>query len=530
LHVQDAGFHPRADEWWREAVVYQVYPRSFADADGDGVGDLRGVTRRLDHLVDLGVDALWLSPIYPSPMRDNGYDVSDYQAVDPTFGALEDFDALLAAAHARGLRVVLDLVLSHSSDRHPWFLGSRSSREDRKRNWYVWRDGGRDGGPPNNWRSAFPHVGSAWTFDAATGQWYLHSHLAEQPDLNWEEPEVRAAAEAIMRFWLERGIDGFRVDAVARMGKDPDFTDEDPADVDAPRRQQDWPTVHEHVRFMRGVVDDFPGRLLLGELWLFDQARVAAYARRRDGLHVVHNMVFPSLPWRAESFGAAIDQYTELAGRDAWPSWFLNNHDWPRTVSRYADGAADRVMRARAGAMLVLTLRGTPFLYQGEELGLPDVALGADEQIDEQGRDAWRTPLPWAPPSQAGAGAGFTTGTPWLRVGPAAETLAVSRQANDPKSTLSFYRRLLALRRERPSLRRGVDARHGAPGDVLVYERTLGNERTLVALNFGAVGTTVQLPDAFRETEPLLSTHLDRDRAPLAGRLELRADEGVVLG
>jgi alpha-glucosidase len=262
------------------------------------VGDLGGIMSRLDYLVELGIDALWLSPIYPSPMRDTGYDVRDYKGVDPTFGTLEDFDDLVAAAHARGLRIVLDLVLSHSSDQHPWFLASRSSRGDRRRNWYVWRDGGADGGPPNNWRSAFERVGSAWTFESVTGQWYLHSHLPSQPDLNWDEPAVRSAAEDVMRFWLDRGVDGFRVDAVARLGKDPAFADEDPADLDAPRRQQDWPTVHAHLRFMRSVVDDYRGRLLLGEIWLFEQGRVAAYARRRDGLHLVHNMVFPSLPVR----------------------------------------------------------------------------------------------------------------------------------------------------------------------------------------------------------------------------------------
>ena len=509
---------PERTPWWRTGVVYQVYPRSFCDSDGDGVGDLPGVTSRLGHLVDLGVDAVWLSPFYRSPMADFGYDVSDHTDVEPVFGTLADADDLIARGHEHGLRVIFDWVPNHTSDRHEWFLASRSSREDPKRSWYVWRDPRPGGRPPNNWISAFSLDGErpSWTFDERTGQFYLHSFLPEQPDLNWDDPAVPEAMHDVLRFWLDRGVDGFRIDVAHAIGKDPDLGDNEPGR----RHDQDWPSVHPRLQAIRGVLEEYGGdRMAVGEVYLLDQTQLAEYVKTGDELHLVHNFVFLNLPWSAAEFRATVDEFEELAGPGAWPAWCLGNHDHPRIASRYGRGPA------RVAAMLLLTLRGTPFLFQGDELGLEDVAIPPGRIVDVDGRDPVRAPIPWEPPSSAGAGAGFTTGQSWLPITPDAEALAASAQAGDPRSMLSFHRRLLALRRATPALQDGPYGSLDAGEDVFAFER--GGE-LVVALNFAPHERAAGLGG---RGELLLSTRVDArvGAAVDLSELVLEPDEGVIV-
>src|SRR5215210_7490979 len=436
---------PGAPAWWQRGAIYQIYPRSFADADGDGVGDLAGIAGRLDHLSDLGVEAIWLSPFYRSPMADFGYDVADYRDVDPIFGTLGDFDRLVQSAHARGIRVIVDWVPNHSSDRHEWFVESRASRDRPRRDWYVWRDGAPDGGPPNNWMSEFAAVGRAWTYDEATEQWYLHSFLAEQPDLNWDNPEVVDAMHDVLRFWLDRGVDGFRIDALQRLAHDPLLrSNRGPG---ARRHDQDWETMHDRLRGIRRVVDEYDDRMIVGEVALLDLHRVVSYLNSGDQLHLAHNFVFAEQPWDAEAYRVSVDDFEALAAETAWPAWFLSNHDVPRVASRFGE-AGHGPARARAALLVLYALRGTPFVYQGEELGLPDAEIPPDRVVDVDGRDPERAPIPWRPPSQAGPGAGFTTGEPWLPIVAEAEALNVETQAADRDSTLRLARRLAALRRD----------------------------------------------------------------------------------
>src|SRR4051812_29877257 len=465
--------HGDARPWWQRGAIYQVYPRSFADADGDGIGDLRGIIDRLDHLNDgtpdsLGVEAIWLSPFYRSPMADYGYDVADYRDVDPLFGTLDDFDELVAEAHRRDMKVVVDFVPNHSSDEHEWFDESRSSRRNRRRDWYVWRDGREDGQPPNNWRSDFRAVGPAWTFDGATEQWYLHSFLPEQPDLDWDNPEVEAAMHDVLRFWLDRGVDGFRIDVVHKLAKDPELRDAVPG---APSPYEDWrPTIHERLRGLRAVVDEYDDRMLVGEVYLLDVERVVAYVNSGEELHLAHNFVFLKLPWDAAAFHASIDQFEALASEAAWPAWFLANHDHARVASRFDEHGLGPA-RARAVLLMLYVLRGTPFVYQGEELGLPDAAIPPDRVVDVDGRDPERAPVPWERPSVAGPGAGFTTGDPWLPLVEDAERLAAAAQRDDPASTFSLARRLAWLRRGDPTLQTGGQRTLDAGEDLLAWVR-----------------------------------------------------------
>ena len=390
-------------DWWREAVFYQVYPRSFQDANGDGVGDLEGVRRRLPYLAEtLGVDAVWLSPFYPSPMADFGYDVADYCGVDPLFGDLEDFDRLLAGCHERGLRLIVDLVPNHTSDRHPWFVESRASRHSPKRDWYVWRHPKPGGGPPNNWQAVFG--GAAWEWDGATGQYYLHSFLAEQPDLNWRHPEVRAAMVGVMRFWLDRGVDGFRIDVADFVMKDPELGDDPPPGPGRPRSRA-HPDIHGVFRDTRLLLDEYePPRVAIGEIHEDDLAVWASYYGSGDELHLPFNFSLLHAPWEAEEVRRRVEALEAALLAGAWPNWVLGNHDEPRLATRFGPGAA------RTAAMLLLTLRGTPTLYYGDELGLPQLEVPPERQQDPfgrrvpgRGRDGCRTPMPW----DAGPHAGF---------------------------------------------------------------------------------------------------------------------------
>ncbi|UGS38944.1 alpha-amylase family glycosyl hydrolase [Capillimicrobium parvum] len=494
--------------WWQRGAIYQIYPRSFADSDGDGIGDLRGIIDRLDHLADLRVAGIWLSPFYPSPMADFGYDVADYRGVDPVFGTLQDFDELVREAHARDIRVVIDLVPNHTSDQHPWFAESRSSRDNPKRDWYVWRDGRGPGTPPNDWKSSFPAVGGAWTYDEATEQWYLHSFLPQQPDLNWDEPEVEAAIHDVMRFWCDRGVDGFRIDVVYKLAKDPLLRDPAPG---APVTWEDWqPTIHERLRRLRSVVDEYPERVLVGEVYLLDLERVVAYVNSGDELHLAHNFVFVHLPWDAAAFRGAIDSFEALSTEAAWPAWFLANHDHPRVASRFGE------RQARAVLLMLYALRGTPFVYQGEELGLPDAEIAPDRVVDVDGRDPERAPIPWLPPSQAGPGAGFSAGEPWLPITSRAEELNAQRQAGDGDSALSLARRLASLRAREPVLQDGGQRSLDAGDDLLAWLRVAADQRMLAVVNFaGAQRPFSAAPDLPQTARLELSTDPGRGPGPL---------------
>jgi alpha-glucosidase len=522
--------------WWRDAVIYQIYPRSFADSNGDGVGDLPGITNHLDYLAELGVDALWLSPFYPSPMADFGYDVANHTDVDPLFGTLPDFDELLAAAHARNLRVIIDWVPNHTSHEHPWFVESSSSRSSPRRDWYVWRDSAADGGPPNNWQSQFPRVGSAWTWHESSGQWYLHSYLPEQPDLDWDNPAVVSEMCDVLRFWLRRGMDGFRIDIAHRLGKDPALTN-NPALINEPdaryaglRFDEDHPSALDRLRTIRSVIDEFEHRLIVGEVYLLNQRRLAAYVNGGDGLHLAHNFTFLRLPWDSQAFRQTIAELDGLLEPTAWPAWCLGNHDHDRIATRYDQGGHGG-QRARLAALLLLTLRGTPFVYQGDELGLPNSEIPPGLASDIHDRDPVRGPMPWRPPSVAGAGAGFSNAAPWLPVAGAAEILNVDTQAGDPLSMLSFVRQLTRLRRRRESLRGGQMRLLGSKSEVLEYVRASGSDRLAIALNFGTNAAPLQTIPALAGSGGVeLSTVPARALGPQPLReLSLAPLEGIVL-
>ncbi len=516
--------------WWQRGTVYQVYPRSFQDSDGDGIGDLAGIERRLDHIASLGVDAIWLSPIFPSPMADFGYDVSDYCDVAPIFGDLPAFDRLLTAIHARGLKLLLDFVPNHSSDQHPWFIDSRSSRDSAKRDWYIWRDAAPDGGPPNNWISDFG--GSAWEWDPATEQYYLHAFLKQQPDLNWRHPDLRRAMFDAMRFWLDRGVDGFRIDVLWHIIKAEGFPD-NPAnpywrpgiterDRLIQRHSTDQPEAHAIAADMRALTDSYtaPGheRVLIGEIFLPNDRHARWYGTpERPQVHLPFNFQLIENRWDATTLRAMIANYEASLPAHGWPNWVIGSHDAPRIAARLGEP------QARVAAMLLLTLRGTPTLYQGDEIGIGEVAIPGDRIRDPQdlrqpgigiGRDRSRTPMPW----DDSAFAGFSTVEPWLPLNPDWPTRNVAAQQADPRSMLALYRRLLSLRRALPALSVGDFRLLDAADGVLAYERRHGGTALRVALNL----TDEAKPLPF-EGDILLSP---LDDAP---HDTLRANEGIIL-
>ena len=492
--------------WWRDGVVYQIYPRSFQDTTGDGVGDLEGIRRRLDHLVWLGVDAIWLSPFYPSPMADFGYDVSDYCDVDPQFGTLADFDRLLADAHAKGIRVLIDWVPNHTSDHHPWFLESRASRTNSKRDWYVWRDGKPDGSPPNNWFSLFG--GSAWELDPRTGQYYLRSFLREQPDLNWRNPALVEAMHGVLRFWLDRGVDGFRTDVGHRILKDPAFRD-NPPNPAVPEQyrngflgqlhlhDENHPDVHAAFRAIRRLLDAYGDRMMVGEIGLTDPTELVKYLGRGDELHLAFYFPFLFGGWDAARFRRVVEDFEALCPPEGWPTWVLSNHDVVRHASRYHDSELGDA-RARLAATMLLTLRGTPFLYYGEEIGMRNLPIPFEKMQDPLARtlhpnlcrDGERTPMCW----DASPEAGFTVSQhPWLPIAPQPRGVEVETQREDRGSLLWLYKDLLALRRAHPALHRGTFRALDAPPDVFAYERRTDGELARVALNFANEPRTVDL-------------------------------------
>lgn len=516
--------------WWQRGIVYQVYPRSFADSNGDGIGDLPGLTSKLDYLEWLGVDAIWVSPIFPSPMADFGYDVSDYTDVHPIFGTLADVDALIERAHARGMKIIFDFVPNHTSDRHPWFLESRASRNNPKRDWYLWRDPKPDGSPPNNWLSVFG--GGAWEWDAATSQYYYHAFLKEQPDLNWQNPEVRRAMYEAMRFWLERGVDGFRVDVLWHLIKDahlrdnPENPDHRPGDVPytslLPTYSTDQPEVHEIVAEMRSLLDEYDERVLIGEIYLPVSRLVAYYGEGgQGGAHLPFNFQLITLPWQARRIAAAISEYEGALPPSAWPNWVLGNHDQSRIASRVG------LAQARVAAVLLLTLRGTPTLYYGDEIGMRDAVIFPEEIQDPQGknigvsRDPARTPMQWS----SSAYAGFSPVPPWLPVGRDYAYHNVEAQMEERDSMLALYRRLIALRRAEPALSVGDYRPLVASGDLIAYVREAVGRRFLVVLSFGSAPGYFELGSG----EIVIATDARRERQHVERRLVMLGDDAVVI-
>ncbi len=516
--------------WWQYGILYEVYPRSFQDANGDGIGDLQGILRRLDYLAGLGIKGVWIAPFYPSPMADFGYDISDYCNVDRIFGTLDDFDRLLRAIHERGLKLILDFVPNHTSDQHPWFVESRSSLTNPKRDWYLWRDPAPDGGPPNNWLSNFG--GSAWTRDGS--QYYCHSFLKQQPDVNWRNPELREAMFHVLRFWLDRGVDGFRVDVMWMMIKDDQYRNNpvNPATFSdspdsvrlLPVYNTNRPEVHAIVAEMRAVLESYgDDRLLIGETYLpFDQL-ATYYGRDLKGAQLPFNFHLIQTAWNADAIAAVIKEYEASLPAGAWPNWVIGNHDQPRIATRVGRS------QARIAAMLLLTLRGTPTMYYGDEIGMTDVAIPADEVQDSAeknqpgkglGRDPERTPMQW----DNSRCAGFTEGTPWLRLAADYAAVNVTTLSGQGDSMLSLYRALISLRNSNAALHAGAIENVASDGRVLRYERVDGEQRFAVLLNLSEGKEEASVAGG----QIVVSTYMDRGEA-VASRLSLRPFEGVVV-
>lgn len=489
-------------KWWQSGIIYQIYPRSYQDSNGDGIGDLKGITARLPYIASLGVQAVWLSPIFKSPMKDFGYDVADYCDIDPLFGSLSDFDALVTEAHRLGLKVMLDYVPNHTSSDHPWFQDALKGQGSPKRDWYVWHDPAPGGGLPNNWKSFFG--GPAWTLDEHSGQYYLHQFLPSQPDLNWRNPAVRQAMFDVLRFWMRRGVDGFRVDVIWLLAEDERYLDE-PENPDANREviggqvehstlvhiyTQDQPETHEYIREMRRVIDEFDDRMMVGEIYLpLDKLLPYSGTPSEPMVHLPFNFHLILLPWDAQTVRRFADEYDAASNRaGAWPNWVLGNHDQHRFKSRV--GAA----QYRVAQTLLLTLRGTPTVYYGDEIGMQNVAIPFERMVDPAGlqqpdspaagRDPERTPMQWnAEPNAGFAPAGVQT---WLPLADDFAAVNVQAQDQDPHSDLNFFRALTRLRESHPALLAGdYQSLDTGYGDVFAFTRTLGAEKLTVLLNFG---------------------------------------------
>lgn len=543
--------HTLANPWWKHAVIYEIYPRSFQDSDGDGVGDINGITSRLDYLKDLGVDAIWITPMYPSPQVDYGYDISNYEAIDPQYGTLADFDRLVSEAKKRNIRIIMDWVPNHTSDQHPWFLESRSSRDNRKRDWYIWRDGRGPGQPPNNWQSWFGH--SAWTYDQKTDQWYYHYFYVQQPDLNWRNPEVRKAMYGVLRFWLDRGVSGFRMDAVSRLFEDPNLHD-DPilpgtnafGDPNIEHKYtQDLPEVHDVLRELRELVDGYPGNpVLIGEADEPDiRDLVKMYGPNDDEEQLPMDFQLADVnKLSAPEFRRLLDEI-EFNPARGQPYFFFSNHDQSRTWDRYGDGVHNDQI-AKLMATILLTTHATPQLYYGEEVGMrtttptriQDVKdpVGRTGWPKDKGRDGERTPMQWDSSHNAGFSPAAKT---WLPVPPTADRYNVAAERRDPDSIFNFYKRLIALRRQLPALRDGAYvAVNRDDENVLAYLRkgVEGSPSVLVALNmtaeprtvsfkltgFGVPGNSLRVllasPDRQKTELPLQNVRLDSFGALIA--------------
>ena len=508
-------------DWWRGAVIYQIYPRSYQDTNGDGIGDLRGIAERLAHVASLGVDAIWISPFFTSPMKDFGYDVSDYQDVDPIFGVLADFDALIAEAHRLNIRVMIDLVLSHTSDKHPWFVESRSRRTNPRADWYVWADSKPDGTPPNNWLSIFG--GSAWQWDPTRLRYYMHNFLTSQPDLNFHDPDVQDAVLSDMRFWLERGVDGFRLDTINFYFHDKELRD-NPSLAPERRNAQTAPAVNpynyqehlydknqpENLDFLkrfRALMEEFPAIAAVGEVGDSQRGLEIAgeYTSGGDKMHMCYAFEFLAPDPLTPAFVAETQHALEKAAPEGWVCWAFSNHDVMRHISRWGGAVTDHEAHAKLLASLLMSLRGSVCIYQGEELALPEAELAYEDLQDPygiqfwpdfKGRDGCRTPMVWDSGQPSG---GFSDGRPWLPVPPAHLERAVDVQEGDAASVLAHYRRFLAFRKQHAALVKGEIAFQSAEGAILSFVRTHGNEKVFCAFNMSPIARLADLPDGTLE-------------------------------
>src|SRR5688572_25503083 len=522
--------------WWQYGIIYQIYPRSFQDSNSDGVGDLQGIISRLDYLKELGIKAIWISPIFPSPMADYGYDISDYTGIHPLFGTLEDFENLLAEIHKRDMKLLLDLVPNHTSDQHLWFLESRSSKDNPKRDWYIWKDAKADGSPPNNWLAMFG--GTGWEWDEKTQQYYYHGFLQEQPDLNWRNPEVQEAMLNVMRFWFDKGVDGFRIDVIYHMIKDEQFRNNPPNpdyqphqnlyDQLLPVYSTDQPEVHDIVKKMRAVADEYEDRLLIGEIYLPINKLVTYYGTDNSGVHLPFNFQLLVMPWDSQQIASIIDQYEGSLPENGWPNWVLGNHDQPRITSRV--GTA----QARIAAMLLLTLRGTPTIYYGDEIGMRDVPIPAEEVQDPQGlnmpdlnlsRDPARTPMQW----DNSENAGFSTAKPWLRLPDDFRRMNVKSQEKDEFSMLHFYKKLIKLRQQEPALHVGTYAPVFADKQLISFTRTSGETTFLIVLNLSHRPCYFKPKQFTFKGKIVFATTPEREGYEAENILNLAGDEGVII-
>lgn len=523
--------------WWRDGVIYQIYPRSFMDSSGDGIGDLPGIIGKLDYLHQLGVDALWLSPVYPSPDVDFGYDVSDFLNIDPKYGSLQDFDLLVKKAERAGIKIIMDLVLNHTSDQHEWFRQSRQSRTNPFQDFYLWQDADKNGNPPNNWLSVFGS--SAWHWDAGRQQFYYHMFCKEQPDLNWRNSQVRQKLMDVFRFWLDRGAKGFRLDVFNVNFKD-DRIRNNPYKLSGIRpfdRQHhlydcDRPEMLDALAEIRSILDKYEDAYLVGETFLSAPEKAAAYCGE-SLLHQAFNFKFLESGWRAGQFARAVEDWESVLGSNYWPNYVLNNHDVTRSASRYAIGEDDE--RLKLAAAMLLTLRGTPFIYYGEEIGMRNIRFKRSEILDpvgkhywpfHKGRDGCRSPMQW----DASLNAGFTQSHPWLPVHPDWQQRNIALQMQQPDSLLSCYQQLIALRRQHAVIRRGdLTILKNMPAGIFAYQRQSEGETLLVLLNFMHIPRQVLLTDGSdQQWQPIFSTK--RESGPISGNaVQLAADEGLLL-
>lgn len=524
--------------FWKDFVIYQIYPRSFKDSNGDGVGDLQGIIEKLDYVKSLGIDTIWISPIYKSPMKDFGYDVADYCDIDPLFGNLDDFKQLVDSAHSKGIKVLMDFVPSHTSDQHPWFIESKSSTNNPKRDWYIWKETKPDGSPPNNWVSVFG--GSMWEFNADSGQYYLHSFVKEQPDLNWRNPEVKEAMFNVLRFWMDHGVDGFRIDAINHIFKDVKFLDEPKnekfnAQTEDPYLSlnhiyvKDQKEIHELIGEMAQVLTEYEDRFMVTEAYV-PIAELVNYYKHAYTNHAPYNFHFIFLPWSAKEFGNFINEYDSalsLANKNYIPTYVLGNHDRSRVATRTGKGL-------RIAAMLLLTLRGIPTIYYGDEIGMTDVKIPPDMVQDPfeinvpgkgLGRDPERTPMQW----DASLNSGFTTGTPWLPLSPLYKGINVEKESEEKSSILNYYKKLIKIRKERAELIDGdykgvvLTSEH-----ILAYTRSKGDKTLLVILNFADSKQSANVSE--KTGKVLLSTGDTQEGLAIdLQNLELMPNEGLTI-
>jgi len=525
--------------WWKNGVIYQIYPRSFADSNQDGVGDLNGIRSHLDYLAWLGVDAIWISPIYPSPNVDFGYDISDHCAIDPLFGTLQDFDNLLSEAHHRGIHIIMDLVLAHTSDQHPWFQQSCQGRENPYHDFYIWSDPLPGNKPPNNWQSIMG--GKYWKYDSNCQQYFGHMFYPQQPDLNWHNPAVQAEMLNVFRFWLDRDVDGFRLDVFSSYFKDQNLRNQPftigrrPFEMQQHIHDHSQPELENALRSIRKLVDQYPNSYIVGEPFLPDVKSSARYVQP-DMLHAAFHLKFTEIPWNASRMLSSLRSWESALSPDAWPCHVLNNHDVPRSSSRFHSDRFDH--RLKVAAALMLTLRGTPYLYYGEEIGQRDIQLSRSQILDPvglkywpffRGRDFARAPMQW----NASSFSGFSTSTPWLPVHPDFPNRNVEAQQNDPSSLLNWYHRLITIRREYPALQNGIFLPITyEPRKLLAYLRQTKSQSILIALNFSRKPVQLHLGgELLKEQWKLLASSIvtRRDAKIISGKISLAGDEALLL-